>query len=362
MESGTRVSDRSREVEAMKRRFEARETDGPAVSVVMPVYNHAEFCVRAVESILAQTFRDFEVIVVDDGSTDGSLGRLAAVAEADQRVRVLGIPHSGIVPALNRGIDLARGRYIARMDADDESLPERLEAQLEVLTRNPRIGAVDCQVELMESEVTGGGMREYVGWLNSVGIKGLIGNNSLFIESPLVHPAVLMTREALRAAGGYQDVSGPEDYSLWLRMAAAGFELAKAPRYLFRWRDLPGRLTRNSRRYSENEIMAMKAEFLPRLVPRVALGVQVWGAGRTGRKAMRHLREQGVRILRIFDIDPKKIGRVLHGSPILALDELPAFREELTLVALGSREAKREVERWMKAHGFEEDADYLYIS
>src|SRR5687767_9206093 len=110
----------------------------PAVSIVLPVYDAVAYVAEAVRSILAQTFGDFELILVNDGSTDGSRDVLAGFK--DYRIRILDQQNLGLVAALNRGIREARGEWIARMDADDVSLPGRLEAQITHLRRHPEIG------------------------------------------------------------------------------------------------------------------------------------------------------------------------------------------------------------------------------
>lgn len=333
----------------------------PTVSVILPLYNHGATCRAAVASMQSQTLQELEVVVVDDGSTDDGPAVVEELARDDARIRLVSTTHGGIVPAINAGLQVASGVYIARMDADDLSHPGRLAAQIEVLESDPGVGAVDCRVALARSEVTGEGMAAHIDWLNSFTDWAHI-RRELLVESPLVHPAVTMRRAALLAAGGYLDVPGPEDYSLWLRMVAAGFTLAKVPETLFTWRDLPGRLTRTSKRYAQSELLALKAGHLFDLVPRAREGVQVWGAGKTGRKFMVHLRRVGVPILRIFDIDRKIIGRQLHGRPVLHIDEVPSHRDCLTLVALGTRQAKRQVVAWCSERGLEQGQDYLFVS
>ena len=334
----------------------------PVISVVMPVHNHESLCGRALASIRRQSCTAIEAIVVDDGSTDRTREHLLAAAAADPRVQMLSVSHRGIAGALRAGVEQARGEFIARMDADDFCSGQRFEHQLEYLRSDDRFGAVDCLVDLEESQATGGGMRSYVEWLNSLAGWDRI-RAALFEESPLVHPAVLMRREALDKAGGYLEEPGPEDYSLWLRMVEAGYRLGKTPHRLFTWSDPPERLTRIGDDYRQDAFMALKARFLPRLHSRTNReGVQIWGAGPTGRRFARHLVSQGVRVHRFFDVDPRKIGNTLCGAPVLALDELPAHRAVLTLVALGTRAAKMKVCEWCRVHGFEVVRDYLFVA
>ena len=116
----------------------------------MPVYNAAHYVAGAVESILGQTFREFEFVIVDDGSIDGSTQILKRFAERDSRIRLIRRENRGLVASLNEGIEAARGEFIARMDADDIALPERLARQLESLRCNHDVVAVGTQVQRID--------------------------------------------------------------------------------------------------------------------------------------------------------------------------------------------------------------------
>jgi len=331
------------------------------ISVLLPTWQHGECLPRAVEDILAQTHPDFELIIVDDGSSDGTGEFLSGCAAADERVRVITREHSGLVAALQAGAAAARGELLARMDADDRCDPTRLERQLAWLAARPDAGAVDCRVRLGETEATRDGMRRHIDWLNSLGDPADL-RRQVFIESPLVHPAALMRREAFDAAGGYMDEDAPEDYSLWLRMAASGWELGKLPETLFTWSDPPGRYTRTAAACSEDNIARLKALHLPRLMPSVLGGVQVLGAGKEGKRMARLLHEQGIEIHRFFDLDPRKIGNRILDAGVLHLDALADHDDLPTLVGIGVRAAKPLVRAHMAALNRAEGADWIFVA
>jgi glycosyltransferase involved in cell wall biosynthesis len=187
--------------------------DPPALSVLLPLYDCAPYLEAAAESISAQTFRNFEVVAVDDGSED-STGLLAQEwAARDERVRVLRQPHRGLVAALNRGLAACRAPLIGRMDGDDIALPARFERQVQVLTENPRIGVVGCRyAEIREGELVPGPTVRTE--------PGLLAWRTLFF-SPVVHATAVFRREVLHAVGGYaqgiQHVA--EDYNLMRRLS-----------------------------------------------------------------------------------------------------------------------------------------------
>ena len=171
----------------------------PSVSVCMPVYNTERYVAEAVESILAQTFGDFEFIIVDDGSTDGSRAILERYAERDDRIRLISRPNTGIGGARNEALRLAKGELIAVMDSDDVALPERFEVQLAYLREHPEVVCLGSKVQC----------------------------------------SMMMRREAVLAVKGYDpELNSAEDLDLVLRLSERG-KLVNLPQALqkYRWHD-----------------------------------------------------------------------------------------------------------------------------
>jgi len=188
--------------------------------VLLPVWNGEVFLEQAMESILRQTLSSFELIVIDDGSTD----RTAAIAEklafGDGRVRLLRRPHEGLSAALNAGIAAARGEYVARMDADDISAPDRLRKQVAYLDAHPACVAVGAWIDVVDEAGRQIGLKTFVTTHDEISAALLCG------VSPMAHPTVVVRGDALRAAGGYDARRYPsEDLDLWFRLGESG-ELA----------------------------------------------------------------------------------------------------------------------------------------
>jgi hypothetical protein len=208
----------------------------PAVSVVMPVYNGAAYLAEAVESILAQTFGDFELLAVEGNSTDASPAILAGYAVRDGRVRVVPQTGHGLIAALNQGVGAARGEFIARMDADDVALPERFARQVRFLREHPTVAAVGTAMQAIGPD----GIRY---WRMDYPTHPAAVRDMLTKASCLGHPSVMARRAALDAVGGYRSaLRDAEDYDLWLRLADR-FELANLPDVLMRYRCHPGQST-----------------------------------------------------------------------------------------------------------------------
>lgn len=189
-----------------------------AISVLLPAYNAARYLREAVASILAQSFRDFELIVIDDGSSDSTKKIADAFAARDPRVRVISRANTGIVGALNEGIATAHGEFLARMDADDRAHPSRFARQLAFLQTHPACLAVGTAAKMIDP--AGRFLKTYLPPLEHSAIlqEALNGNGAA-----LLHPTVLLRASAARQVGGYVErFRGCEDLDLYLRLAEFG--------------------------------------------------------------------------------------------------------------------------------------------
>jgi glycosyltransferase involved in cell wall biosynthesis len=333
----------------------------PRISVLMPCYNVADTLDETLQSLFAQTESDFEIVAVDDGSSDESLAILQAAAAQDARLRVLAWEHAGIIPALNAGLAACSADYVARMDADDLAQPQRLVLQADYLDAHPNVGLVASRVEGFPKAELRQGFQIYIEWLNSL-VSDADIRRERFVESPLAHPSVMFRKALVAEVGGYQEQGWPEDYDLWLRLLERGVRMAKVPELLLSWRDLPQRLTRSDSRYSLENFLRAKAHYLLRGPLEGRDAVLIWGAGMMGRRLSKHLLRGGAPIEAFIDIDPKKIGRTRRGKPIIAAEELPEwwrrYSRPVLLAAVGSRGARALIRERLNGMGFMESEDW----
>lgn len=292
------------------------------------------------------------VVAIDDGSTDGSAETLSDLA--GPRLRIVASLARGLVAALRTGLDATDAPLVARMDADDENLDGRIEACARALERDESLAAVASQVDAPGAAE---GMLRYVAWQNAI-VDPRAHRIARFIESPLCHPATVLRRSALDEVGGYRDSEWPEDYDLWMRLSAAGWDLAKVPRVLFRWHHHEDRLTFTDARYSPDAHLAARAFYLAEHLRSIDRELAIWGAGPTGRKLARALELHGVRAARFVDIDPRKIGRTRRGAPVVDRSALDRSRD-FVVTAVGALGARDLIRNALAASGFVEGEDYL---
>jgi glycosyltransferase involved in cell wall biosynthesis len=229
------------------------QEERPLISVVMPVYNSETFLAEAIESILKQTLGDFELLIVYDESGDGSLAIIDRYRKLDPRIRVIQGQRKALIGALNQGIDAAKGKYIARMDADDLSHPNRFEKQVETMES----GADICGCHWL--------MINEAGKLVEAKLVPLCHDAfTIFLacEVPFAHGSVMMRTEFLERHALRYGGSLIEDYDLWIRFFEKGAKFANVDDFLFKWRDLDYSLTRKLTKVAASKNKGLRRRFV----------------------------------------------------------------------------------------------------
>lgn len=328
------------------------------VSVLIPIFNAETTLERALESLAAQTLRDFEAILVDDGSGDDSPRIAAQFAASDSRFRYVARPHRGIVAALRDAVDHANAPCLARMDADDVSLPDRLEGQWAFLKDSSGVALCGSLIRISGPGI-GSGRRRYEEWINSL-ISPADHERELLVECPIPHPTFFMRREAYEQVGGYRDGPWPEDYDLLLRLHRAGFSMAKVPEVLLEWRHRASRLSMTDPRYTEAAFRQIKRAHLFQTFLSSGDSFYQWGAGEVGKRWLREW--DRARPEAVVDLHPRKIGFRVHGIPVILPEELPPADSVFIVVAVGARGARDEIRQWLKARGGCELRNFVFVA
>lgn len=267
------------------------------VTVIMPVYNAEKYLAEAIESILGQTYRDFEFIITNDGSTDRSGDIIKKYAMEDQRIRMISRENKGLVYTLNEQISMANGKYIARMDADDISGKERIYKQVNYMENNQDIYLAGCYYDML---VEPGTDEDIVKCIKRVNNNVNNFNDKIpqhmFLGYVLIHPTWIFRKELTDHIGGYGDYRHFEDGEFLFRTLAAGYRIGTVPEKLFQYR------VYNSSKSGSDRLSntGLKEDMINYHIEYLAKNFQgkfdkkylVWGADITGRLAVKKIQEQ----------------------------------------------------------------------
>lgn len=332
----------------------------PLLTVLLPYRHEGPLLDEAVDSVRSQTGCDWELLLIDSQADAPTRAAALTHAAADARIRVLSALQPGISEALNLGIRHARGRYLARMDADDRMLPERLSRQAEYLDRNPDIGMVSCRCQLFPAGDANEGYRLFVEWQNSL-LTPEAHRVNRFIESPVAHPSVMFRKTLIGKYGPYLNAGVPEDYELWLRWMDAGVQIAKLPEVLLAWRDHPSRLSRNHSDYSEAAFFRIKSEYLRRHLDKHPLGERrliVCGGSRNIRERVEQLTAAGLPVSAYTDV----VERPGNPLPYIPVGALPGPGSAFFVSLIAQRGVRDEIRQLLVGLGHREERDFLMLA
>lgn len=275
----------------------------------MPVFNAEAFLEECLESILAQSYEDWELIAVDDFSTDDSFPFLSAYAMIDERIQVFKNSEKGIIPALQKAYAQSNGEFITRMDADDIMHEQKLEKLLEASDE----GAVStAKVEYFHAEGdVGPGFLRYADWLNELTDSG--GHwKEIYKECVIPSPAWMMDRQTFESVKGFEPKRYPEDYDLVFRCYEAGLKVKAVPEVLHYWRDHSSRASRVDPNYADNWFLDLKMDYFLKVDRNETHPLVLWGAGKKGKVAARNLLNRGIDFMWVTDNIKKRGVPIYH--------------------------------------------------
>jgi len=332
----------------------------PEVSVILPFFNADLTLNRAIDSIASQSLKSFECILINNNSTDKSVEIAQNRTEKDKRFILIHEKNQGVMFASNAGSDLARGKYIARMDADDCAYSNRLKLQADFLDTNPDYGVVAGLVKHISHSENTKGFARYVEWVNSVqSYREIL--NSRFIESPIVNPSTMWRRDVAEKHGMYKYGDFPEDYEMWLRWLSNGVKIKKLSETVLEWYDSDTRLTRTKSIYSDSAFYRIKTKYLANWLeknnpfhPRIA----IWGASRISRRRARLLKQYGIKIECYIDT---KRNRQLDQE-VVYYNEIPPPGKLFILTYIKQMNARDEIQDFLHSKGYQQGLNYLLVS
>jgi glycosyltransferase involved in cell wall biosynthesis len=326
----------------------------------MPARNAASYIDVCIESIINQTFTEWELIVVNDHSEDNTLKQLENWAKKDNRIFIFNNDGSGILPALNLAIQKSKGTYISRMDADDYMHPEKIGELLSGLDLNPQSSISVGMVEYFSEEELGQGFRSYAKWLNSLVVRESHWNE-IYKECVIPSPCWLMAKNDLLEIGGFSDAIYPEDYDMCFRLYRKGIKIAGVKKVLHYWRDHKERSSRNLAVYQDPWFLKIKIKYFIEIEMAKENQVVVWGAGKKGKIVVRMLLNNGKDVHWLSN-NEKKWGKDIYGKTIMQEKAIENFLDYKIIIAVGNKIEKADIDIFLVSKGLIQGINYFMFS
>ncbi|KHD38315.1 glycosyl transferase [Clostridium acetobutylicum] len=331
----------------------------PKVSIVMPVYNSERYLAEAIESILDQTYNDFEFIIVDDGSTDESYNIISSYANKDNRIIVISREHRGLVDSLNEGINIARGKYIARMDADDISINNRIEKQFEFLELNKDVDILGTRIEAFGDIDE----KQKTIYNSAFSIKFDSQNiEQVFLTSCAIpHPSVMFKKDSIVKLRGYRkEYDTAEDYDLWLRAIRNGYKIVRMDECLIKYR-VHNKSKTAVEMFNPKMVeytMKAKIDYINDTNKKDKVDYLIWGASTGGKLVKKVVESTTDKFNLIGFIDKYKEGEV-DECRIYKPEDLMKLHSDYVFIA--TLPGKEEADEFLKNCGLEKFKEYISL-
>jgi len=316
------------------------------VSIVIPFKDTARYLPECLDSILAQTYPHWEVLAVDDGSTDNSAQVLDSYAKGDSRIRWFPNRGQGVIQALQTGYAQNRGPLVSRMDSDDFMGPRRLGTMVDSLKEHGPGHLAVGQVRYFAQQGVGPGYRRYEKWLNRLTASGE-NFSEIYKECVIPSPCWMAHRSDFEACGGFANNVYPEDYDLCFRFYKGGLKVIPCQEVLHHWRDHGARATRTHIHYAENSFLDLKLHYFTQLDHKRERPLVVWGAGSKGKAIAQYFLERQLAFFWVCD-NQKKIGQKIYGKELLHYGALETVENPQIIVAVANGSAQKQIRAHLK--------------
>lgn len=313
----------------------------PLVSIIMPVKNAAPFLIECLDSITHQSYQNWELIAINDHSSDSSLEILKNYEIRDNRIHVLGNKGSGIINALNIGYVYSKGELITRMDADDIMPLEKINSLVSALLKHGKGNIATGFVQYFSEETIGEGFLNYQLWLNS-----LTANNNhfndIYKECPIASPCWMAWKIDFDNCGAFASETYPEDYDLVFRFYKQKYSCIGISKILHLWRDSPNRASRTDENYQDNRFLNLKINYFLEVDYDKNRDLILWGAGKKGKQIAKLLIENQISFQWICNT-PNKIGKEISTKILQDCSLLP-FENTQIIIAVANKVEQQNIQ------------------
>lgn len=316
----------------------------------MPVKNAEPFLAECLDSIVDQTEQNWELLAVDDGSSDSSHQILEHYAHTDSRIHVLRNDGSGIIEALRKAYSNSSGDFITRMDADDKMDIRKLEALKRNLKSSGTGSIAIGQVKYFSESALGDGYLKYESWLNSLTSTGT-NYSAIYKECVIPSPCWMVHREDLDKCEEFKPDTYPEDYDLAFRFYREVLKVVQCDEVLHYWRDHPNRSSRNDDNYADNRFLELKVKWFLELDYRPEKELILWGAGSKGKSISKLLLDRNISFKWVCN-NPKKIGKHIYGVELNSTDHLKEESDRQIIVAVANPDEQKLIRESLEQAAF----------
>lgn len=329
------------------------------ISIVIPFKNTSVFLPECINSIINQTYKNWELLAVNDGSTDNSLAILNEYASKDNRIKVFTNNGKGIIDALRLAYENSRGELITRMDSDDVMSEDKLMVLSTNLLDAGKGNIAVGLVKYFSGNGVGDGFKNYEHWLNGL---TLTGNNfeQIYKECVIPSPCWMVFREDLEKCGAFLPNRYPEDYDLTFRFYLNGLKSIPCDMVLHHWRDYPTRTSRTDEHYADNTFLEIKTDYFLKLEYNNQTSLVVWGAGGKGKTLAQLLIKRNIDFCWICD-NPKKIGKHIYDKELLAFNELDKIENSQSIVTVANPTAQKEIRKYFEDRNQVSMQDFFFF-
>ncbi len=331
----------------------------PLVSIIIPFKNTENYLKECFDSILKQSYANFEVIAVDDHSTDTSLEVVNSFASKDKRIKVLHNSGAGIISALQLGYSKISGMFITRMDSDDIMLPNRLEIQLKSLLQYGKGHVAVGKVRYFAENGLNDGYAKYEKWLNTLIVKGTNYSN-IYKECVIPSPCWMVHKSDFDSCHAFKPNTYPEDYDLAFRFYENQLKCIPCADVLHLWRDYSTRTSRTNAHYAENYFLDLKLHYFLKLDYQNNKKLVIWGAGKKGKAIAKLLQEQPSEFHWVCD-NPKKIGKHIYGVKMQSYKILKTIKNTQIIIAVANEDEQKDIISFLKSTHKMANKDYFFF-
>ncbi|APY09812.1 glycosyl transferase family 2 [Seonamhaeicola sp. S2-3] len=331
----------------------------PLVSIITPFKNTEVYLNECLNSILNQTYTNWELLIIDDHSTDNSFQLVKEFASKDTRIKLFKNNGKGIIAALKLAFKNSSGQLITRMDSDDIMLPNKLEVLANNLIQYGKKHVAVGLVEYFSKHGVGEGYKTYETWLNNLTKTGS-NYNEIYKECVIPSPSWMIYREDLIACDAFNPDIYPEDYDLTFRFYKHQFKCIPCNTIIHKWRDYSTRTSRTHIHYAQNHFTALKVHHYLDIDYNKAKTPVIWGAGTKGKLMAKLFLERNIPFEWICD-NPNKIGRDIYGKKLLNFNALKNIKNPQSLVTVANKEAQKDIKKYLTSLNLKPIKDYIFF-